>query len=179
VSRSHGAADFPAALAALQADGTNYLIPVEEVAVDSETALKRKAVAVSDVLKMMEARECQLNFIILDACRNQPSRMERSLRSAPRGLAEMKAPAGSVIAFACAPGMTAADGKGDEHGAPRKRTCPGRATKLTSSSKRQGAFYSRAGISRALLCCKARFDRAAVPLYLRLQACLPSTCCAT
>ncbi len=53
---------------------------------------------------------------MLDACRNAPSRMERSARSAPAGFAEMRArkdgPVGSVIAFACAPGKTASDGPG-------------------------------------------------------------------
>ncbi len=64
----------------------------------------------NDVLKTMERARCHLNVLLLDACRDQPSRMERSTRNALRGLAEMGAPAGSVIAFACAPGKTAQDG---------------------------------------------------------------------
>jgi hypothetical protein len=60
----------------------------------------------------MERAGCHLNVLLLDACRNKPSRMERGARAARSGLAEMRAPAGSVIAFACAAGMTAQDGAG-------------------------------------------------------------------
>ncbi len=60
----------------------------------------------------MERAGCHLNVLLLDACRSAPSRMERGARCARSGLAEMRAPAGSVIAFACAPGKTAQDGSG-------------------------------------------------------------------
>jgi hypothetical protein len=83
---------------------------VEEVPKD--TYLRSRALAVQDVLNRMERAGTHLNFLVLDACRSKPSRMERSTRSAPTGLSEMRAPAGSVIAFACAPGKTALDGEG-------------------------------------------------------------------
>jgi uncharacterized caspase-like protein len=112
-------------------DGTNYLIPVEEVEKDSARPgwsqlerssssftpsfpayLKRCALSAADVLAAMEKGRCYLNLIMLDACRNTSSRMARSSRSTPRGFTEMKPPVGSVLAFACAPGKTAADGSG-------------------------------------------------------------------
>jgi len=47
-----------------------------------------------------------LNIIILDACRDNPF---RSFRSSSSGLAEMKAPVGTVIQYATAPGSRAID----------------------------------------------------------------------
>ena len=79
---------------------------------EKDSYLKRCALSASDVLEAMAKHEAYLNLILLDACRNQPSRMMRSARNAPAGFSEMKAPAGSVLAFACAPGKTAADGTG-------------------------------------------------------------------
>ena len=68
---------------------------------------------VDRVLELMQDRGCRLNLLILDACRNKPSRMERGKRAGGlRGFRRMDAPEGTVIAFACAPGATAADGDG-------------------------------------------------------------------
>ncbi len=91
-------------------DGSNYLIPVEEV--EKDIFLKMSALSAQHVLERLETRGCHLNLVLLDACRNKPSRMVRSGRCALMGLSEMKAPAGSVLAFACAPGKTAGDGGG-------------------------------------------------------------------
>jgi len=53
------------------------------------------------------------NLVILDACRNTPVARDPSARDAVRGgLAEMKPPAGSLIAFATDAGHTALDGEG-------------------------------------------------------------------
>ena len=46
--------------------------------------------------------------MLLDACRSKPSTMRRGSRDIGRGLAKMEARAGSVIAFACEAGDTAA-----------------------------------------------------------------------
>jgi len=91
-------------------DGSNYLIPVEEV--EKDIFLKMSALSAQHVLERLETRGCHLNLVLLDACRSKPSRMVRSGRCALMGLSEMKAPAGSVLAFACAPGKTAGDGGG-------------------------------------------------------------------
>ncbi len=58
----------------------------------------------------MSAAKTRLNIVILDACRNNP--FERSFRSSTRGLAQMKAPSGTFIAYATAPGSIASDGPG-------------------------------------------------------------------
>src|SRR5262245_11904729 len=52
-----------------------------------------------------------LNFIILDACRNNPF-LARWPVKVPPGLAPMQAARGSFIAYATAPGAVAADGAG-------------------------------------------------------------------
>jgi hypothetical protein len=83
---------------------------VEEV--EKDIYLKSGALSAQHVLDRIETRGCHLNLIILDACRSRPSRMVRSARSAPSGFSKMEAPAGSVLAFACKPGMTAQDGHG-------------------------------------------------------------------
>jgi len=56
----------------------------------------------------MEAAQNELNIVILDACRNNP--FARSFRSADKGLAQMDAPSGTIIAYATAPGSVASDG---------------------------------------------------------------------
>jgi Ran GTPase-activating protein (RanGAP) involved in mRNA processing and transport len=86
------------------------VIPVEEVENDSH--LKRCALSAADVLASVAQHGAYLNLMLLDACSDKPSRMVRSARNTHTGLSEMKAPAGSALAFACAPGMTAADGDG-------------------------------------------------------------------
>ncbi len=62
----------------------------------------------------MSAAGGHCNLIILDACRNTPLARDPGNRSVTSsgGLAEMKPPAGSLIAFATDAGRTAADGDG-------------------------------------------------------------------
>jgi translation elongation factor EF-1beta len=94
----------------VQANDVNYLIPVEEV--EEDALLDYKALRVQHVLQRVEGRGCHLNLMLLDACRSKPSSMRRGSRDIGRGLAKMEARAGSVIAFACEAGDTAADGSG-------------------------------------------------------------------
>ena len=79
---------------------------------EKDVYLKMSALSAGHVLERLESRGAHLNLLLLDACRNKPSPMARSARCAATGFSEMKAPAGSVIAFACAPGKTAGDGSG-------------------------------------------------------------------
>ena len=94
----------------MQANDQNYLIPVEEV--EHDHLLDYKALRVAHVCQRVESRGCYLNLILLDACRSKPSSMSRGTRDVGRGLAKIDARAGSVIAFACEAGETAADGNG-------------------------------------------------------------------
>jgi formylglycine-generating enzyme required for sulfatase activity len=93
----------------VQARGRNYLIPVD-ADIQTEADLEDVAVDVNYVLNMMDDAQNALNIAILDACRNNP--FARSFRSAQDGLAQVKAPTGTLIAYATSPDSVAADGGG-------------------------------------------------------------------
>lgn len=94
----------------VQVDGRNYLLPVD-AQISSERELKFKSLELRDVLDELESAGARINIVILDACRNNP--FERSMRGAGRGLAAVDAAQGTLIAYATAPGSTAADGEGN------------------------------------------------------------------
>ena len=79
----------------VQVNGQNYLIPLNSN-IKNERDVAIAAVSAGFILGQMEAAGNRMNFIILDACRNNP--LTRSFRSASRGLARMDAPRGSLIA---------------------------------------------------------------------------------
>lgn len=93
----------------VQAKGRNYLIPVD-ADIQTEADLEDVSVDVNYVLSMMDDAQNALNIAILDACRNNP--FARSFRSTNDGLAQVKAPTGTLIAYATAPDSVAADGGG-------------------------------------------------------------------
>jgi uncharacterized caspase-like protein len=93
----------------MQVDGINYLIPIE-ANIEAESDIKYESVNANRILSKMQEAENSLNMVFLDACRNNP--FARSFRSPNKGLATMDAPSGSLLAFATAPGKTAADGDG-------------------------------------------------------------------
>ena len=61
------------------------------------------------VLRQMEGAGTKLNIVILDACRNNPYG-GRGLRASEGGLAQMRAPEGTLISYATQPGNVARDG---------------------------------------------------------------------
>ena len=93
----------------IQSSGRNYLIPVDAT-LEKESYLDIEAVPADWILGQMAQARNALNFLILDACRNNP--FARSFRSAERGLARMDAPRGTLIAYSTKPGDVAADGTG-------------------------------------------------------------------
>ncbi|MBF0288066.1 MAG: caspase family protein [SAR324 cluster bacterium] len=93
----------------MQIKGRNYLIPLE-TNIETEGDIEFESVDVGRVLNQMESAENRLNIVILDACRDNP--FARSFRSSSKGLAQMDSPSGTLIAYATAPGKTAADGDG-------------------------------------------------------------------
>jgi hypothetical protein len=94
----------------LQVRGANYLVPVNANPA-READLDYELEAVALVLRQMEGAGTRLNLIFLDACRNNPFG-GRGLRSAESGLAQMRAPEGTLISFATQPGSVALDGTG-------------------------------------------------------------------
>jgi len=97
----------------IQAKGRNYLIPVGQ-SIGSEAELEDEAVDVNLVLNFMEEAKNRINIVVLDACRNNP--FARSFRSGTRGLAQVDAGKGTLIAFATSPGSVAFDGTGGRNG---------------------------------------------------------------
>jgi uncharacterized caspase-like protein len=90
----------------VQADGINYLIPID-AKIEAESDLDLNAYDAGKVLKAMRRAQNQMNIVILDACRNNPLPKTRGVE---RGLARMEAPSGTFIAYAAAPGQEAHDG---------------------------------------------------------------------
>ena len=98
----------------IQLNNENYLLPVNEE-FEFEDDVEDNGVSMQRVLRYLEStRENQLNFIVLDACRDNPFESNwnktRSLKGA--GLAKTPPPTGSLIAFSTDHGQTAADGDG-------------------------------------------------------------------
>jgi Caspase domain/Domain of unknown function (DUF4189) len=96
----------------VQVNGSNYLVPVSANPT-READVDFQMVDVNLVLRQMQGSGTRLNMVILDACRNNPFGA-RGLRSSDGGLAQMRAPEGTLISYATQPGSVAQDG-GDGH----------------------------------------------------------------
>jgi formylglycine-generating enzyme required for sulfatase activity len=93
----------------VQVQDRNFLIPVG-ANIEYEQHVELEALDAGYISAEMENAHNRLNVVILDACRNSP--FARSFRSASRGLAQMTAPRGTLVAYSTAPGMVALDGEG-------------------------------------------------------------------
>ena len=94
----------------VQSFGANYLLPVD-TALATAADLDLVALDAASVLRQMASARNRTNIIILDACRDNPFETIRDLND--NGLAEMKAPTGTFLAYSTAPGAVALDGTGD------------------------------------------------------------------
>ena len=96
----------------LQVKGINYLVPIDyDNPTKSESLLVSSTVPLQPILEMMERKDTLLNLCIIGACRDNPFPSDSRTLTAG-GLAQTKAPAGSLLAYATAPGETASDGSG-------------------------------------------------------------------
>jgi len=93
-----------------QVDGRNFLIPTNNNDLHGETELKKVALDTQTILAMMEKNNAGMNFLILDACRDNP--YQGSEKNLSRGLARVEPPRGALVAFATASGEIAKDGDG-------------------------------------------------------------------
>jgi len=105
----------------VQVRGTNYLVPVDANPTN-EADLDFQMLDLTVVMRQMESSGTRLNIVMLDACRNNPfggrglvtgrGRETESVRfrDTSSGLAQMLAPAGTLISFATQPGSIAQDG---------------------------------------------------------------------
>ncbi len=93
----------------VQVDGENFLVPIgADITAEQEVAVE--GLNLNEVLKTMERASSRVNIVVLDACRNNP--FVTAARSQTGGLANVTAPAGTLIGFATAPGRIATDGDG-------------------------------------------------------------------
>jgi osmotically-inducible protein OsmY len=93
----------------IEVKGRNYFIPVN-ADIQREDEIADQGLDVSLVLEKMSTAGKGVNILIVDACRDDP--FGRSFRSSSRGLANMDAPRGTIIAYATSPGKVAQDGDG-------------------------------------------------------------------
>jgi hypothetical protein len=92
----------------VQIDGRNYLVPIESRA-RTQQDLFRDAIRMGEVEEWMRNGGNRVNFIILDACRDNG--LPATTRSSAGGLAPpVSRTQGFLFAYATAPGQTAADG---------------------------------------------------------------------
>jgi len=91
---------------ALQLRDHNYLVPIE-AEIRNEDEIDMASVDVGFILARMASAHSRVNIVILDACRNNP--YAGKTRPA-RGLVQMDAPVGTLLAFATAPGKVSEDG---------------------------------------------------------------------
>ena len=96
---------------AVQYRGENYLIPINALSSIKELRhLEDEAVRSGIVSREMAVSQSQLNFIFLDACRDNPLPAES--RGIVEGLAKSQDAKGTLIAYSTSPGRTAEDGVG-------------------------------------------------------------------
>ncbi|WP_055076849.1 caspase family protein [Pseudanabaena sp. 'Roaring Creek'] len=99
----------------VQVDKENYLIPIKARLL-SEKTVRYEAVPLGRVLDSMKATGNLWNVVILDACRDTPwyRKWYRSSGNS-RGLTDVKAPRGIIVAYATEEGSVAADGTGQRN----------------------------------------------------------------
>jgi hypothetical protein len=105
---NEGAAVFYFAGHGMQIRGKNFLLPVDTVTT-SESSVRNTAYDFDQLMDSLGDSR-RTNVIILDACRNNPY---SNARGGSRGLAQANAPYGTLISYATSPGLTAADGEGE------------------------------------------------------------------
>lgn len=96
----------------IQVKGINYLIPSDANPLN-ENQVEFDCINANQILSLMSDSINKTNFIILDACRNNPFERSWSRSQTIEGLSYMSAPYGTLIAYSTAPDKTASDGEGD------------------------------------------------------------------
>jgi uncharacterized caspase-like protein len=91
---------------AVQANGENYLIPVDEQ-IEAERDIDIDAVSLSSFMTVLQSTEARASIVVLDACRGNPFGYAHG---AGGGLAKVDAPGSSLIAFSASPGAVAPEG---------------------------------------------------------------------
>ncbi len=93
----------------MQFSWRNYLLPVDASIARMEE-VTASAIDVNGLLEGITRAANPMNVIILDACRENP--FGRDFRVPQKGLSQLDAPPGTLLAYATAPGNVASDGAG-------------------------------------------------------------------
>ncbi len=96
---------------AVQLQHHNYLVPLQ-ADLSSVEHFSDGLYDVNDLFAQMPNTPASQNLVILDACRNNPFASDGSGQGRASGLAPMRAPVGTLIAYATEPGGVASDGQG-------------------------------------------------------------------
>lgn len=96
----------------VEVDGRNFLVPVDAI-LSEATDTEFEAIPLES-LRTAVSGASNLRLVILDACRNNPFKLESAdgTRSIGRGLARVEPGANEVVAYAAREGTVAADGEG-------------------------------------------------------------------
>ena len=87
----------------------NYLLPVD-ASVAALKDVQSQGVELNALIAGLTRASNPLNLVILDACRDNPFGSVAQLEQ--KGLSQMDAPLGTLLAYATSPGNTASDGEG-------------------------------------------------------------------
>src|SRR5688572_16210573 len=87
----------------------NYLIPVDAT-IKTPEEMQSRAVDLEMLLEGITRARNAMNLVILDACRDNPFGPDVALEQ--KGLSQIDAPPGTLLAYSTAPGNAAADGEG-------------------------------------------------------------------
>lgn len=100
---------------AVEVKGRNYIVPIN-AEVKREDEIVDQALDIALILEKMKSSNSDINILILDACRDDP--FGRGFRSLSRGLANINAPVGTMVAYSTSPGEVASDGDEKERNSP-------------------------------------------------------------
>lgn len=110
LARTRGVGVFYYAGHGLQLNWRNFLVPVD-ARIRSKADLQSQAVDLGLLLDQLSLARNAANLIILDACRDNP--FGPDFRVDDKGLSQIDAPPGTLLAYATAPGNVADDGPDD------------------------------------------------------------------
>ena len=108
LAKSRGVGLFYYAGHGLQVSWRNFLVPVD-ASLGRADDIPRQTVDLAAMLGGIGKAGNAMNIVILDACRDNP--FGGDLKSG-KGLSQMDAPIGTLLAYATAPGNVASDGSG-------------------------------------------------------------------
>lgn len=138
----------------MQIGGNNYLNPIDMV-LTSEQASPLRAYPLKTMLERLALSKSAVNIVVLDACRNNPFRLQSPARYrgfGDLGLSAVAAPRGTLIAYSTAPGQLAPDGTGRNslYTATLARTLPEAGREIEEVFKQVSTQVRRASLDNQI-----------------------------